>query len=111
MSTVSDPMPATRRIGRITHASAPAPGFAGLGHTAVEVVRADALAETNPFVLLMDDRLDFRPGQPVGEPHPHAGLETVTLVLDAGWRPAIGQGCGLVGPRPAPHKLSGAPEG
>ncbi|MEL1266342.1 pirin family protein [Pseudoxanthomonas putridarboris] len=71
-----------RPIARKTRAGAPAPGFAGPGHTAMEVVRPDALARTDPFVLLMDDTLDFAPGQPVGEAHPHAGLETVTLVLE-----------------------------
>jgi redox-sensitive bicupin YhaK (pirin superfamily) len=33
-------------------------------------------------VVLVDDRLDFTPGQLVGGAHPHAGLETVTLVLE-----------------------------
>jgi redox-sensitive bicupin YhaK (pirin superfamily) len=65
-----------RRLG------APRAGFAGPGHTAVEVIASDALVETDPFVLLMDDRLDFAPGQRVGGAHPHAGLETVTFVLD-----------------------------
>jgi quercetin 2,3-dioxygenase len=82
MNSPFEVVPMTRRIARKTRASAPAPGFAGPGHTAVEVVRADALAETSPFVLLMDDTLDFGPGQPVGEAHPHAGLETVTLMLE-----------------------------
>jgi redox-sensitive bicupin YhaK (pirin superfamily) len=40
------------------------------------------LAATDPFVFLMDDRLDFADGQKVGEAHPHAGLETVTLTLE-----------------------------
>ncbi len=71
-----------RRIARKTRLGAAKPAFAGPGHTAVQVVGADRLSETDPFVLLMDDRLDFRPGQPVGEAHPHAGLETVTLMLD-----------------------------
>jgi redox-sensitive bicupin YhaK (pirin superfamily) len=65
-----------RRLG------APKAGFAGPGHTAVEVITSDALTETDPFVLLMDDRVDFAPGQKVGGPHPHAGLETVTFVLE-----------------------------
>jgi redox-sensitive bicupin YhaK (pirin superfamily) len=59
-----------------------APGFAGPGHTAVEVLRPTALGRTDPFVLLMDDRIDFGPGRQIGGAHPHAGLETVTLVLD-----------------------------
>ncbi len=59
----------------------PEPGFAGPFHTAVEVVGPHALADSDPFVLLMDDRLDAGAGRKVGGAHPHAGLETVTLVL------------------------------
>jgi redox-sensitive bicupin YhaK (pirin superfamily) len=58
------------------------PGFAGPGHTAIEVITSGSLTESDPFVLLMDDRLDFPPGRQVGGPHPHAGLETVTFVLE-----------------------------
>jgi len=36
---------------------------------------------TDPFILLMDDHLDIG-DRPVGGPHPHAGFETVTLILD-----------------------------
>jgi redox-sensitive bicupin YhaK (pirin superfamily) len=35
----------------------------------------------DPFILLMDDHLDIG-DRPVGGPHPHAGFETVTLILD-----------------------------
>ena len=71
-----------RRIGRTIALPPPAPGFAGPGHTAVEVLGPDALGESDPFVLLMDDRIDFAPGRRIGGAHPHAGLETVTLVLE-----------------------------
>lgn len=80
MSTLTPNM--ERRVTLKTLAGAPAPGFAGPGHTAVEVVAPTALADTDPFVILADDTLDFRPGQPVGEAHPHPGLETVTLMLE-----------------------------
>jgi len=60
----------------------PEPGFLGRGHTAVQVVDSDDLAATDPFVLLMDDRIDFEAGRKLGEAHPHAGLETVTLALE-----------------------------
>jgi redox-sensitive bicupin YhaK (pirin superfamily) len=63
---------------------APQPGFLGPGHTAVEILGARDLVATDPFVFLMDDRLDFPAGQKIGEAHPHAGLETVTLVLEGG---------------------------
>lgn len=74
--------PAPRTITRKTRTSPPAPGFAGPGHGVVQVFDAEAFGHANPFVLLMDDRLDFVPGQAVGEPHPHAGLETVTLLIE-----------------------------
>src|SRR5678816_2418191 len=32
--------------------------------------------------MLMDDMLDKKDTEPVGGPHPHAGFETVTLLLD-----------------------------
>ncbi len=65
-----------------SRAAPPEPGFAGPGHTAVEVLGSQRLGEAGPFVFLMDDRLDFTPGQAVGGAHPHAGLETVTLMLE-----------------------------
>ena len=70
-----------RSIARRRRLGPPEPGFAGSGHTAIEVIRPDDLEATDPFVLLMDDRLDFPPGTQIGGPHPHAGLETVTLML------------------------------
>jgi quercetin 2,3-dioxygenase len=60
----------------------PAPGFIGEGHTAVEVVTSDDLPRTDPFVLLMDDRLHIARRRQIGGAHPHAGLETVTFVLE-----------------------------
>jgi redox-sensitive bicupin YhaK (pirin superfamily) len=33
-------------------------------------------------VLLMDDRVDYPAGRALGDAHPHAGLETVTFVVD-----------------------------
>lgn len=57
------------------------PGFLGRGHTAVAVIDGSRYESTDPFMLLMDDRLDLPGGPPVGGPHPHAGFETVTLVL------------------------------
>src|SRR5690606_9070986 len=37
---------------------------------------------SDPFIILMDDRVVVPPGNPVGGPHPHAGFETVSLILD-----------------------------
>lgn len=75
-----------RRIARTVTLPPPEPGFLGPGHTAVEVLRPDALGASDPFVLLMDDRIDFAPGRSIGGTHPHAGLETVTLVLEGSMR-------------------------
>jgi quercetin 2,3-dioxygenase len=72
----------TRRISQVIATPPAIPGFIGDGHTAVEVVASDALAATDPFVLLMDDRLDMPKQRVIGDAHPHAGLETVTLILE-----------------------------
>lgn len=71
-----------RRVGRTITTPPPAPGFIGEGHTAVEVVTPGALEASDPFVLLMDDRLDIKTRRQIGGAHPHAGIETVTLVLE-----------------------------
>jgi len=57
------------------------PGFLGRGHTARSVVMGD-FSQTDPFIMLMDDILDKKDDVPVGGPHPHAGFETVTLILE-----------------------------
>lgn len=57
------------------------PGFLGPDHTARAVIHT-SFSESDPFILLMDDVLDKKGGEPVGGPHPHAGFETVTLILE-----------------------------
>jgi redox-sensitive bicupin YhaK (pirin superfamily) len=59
----------------------PHQGFLGPGHIARQVVGGD-FAKSDPFIALMDDRIIVPEGEPVGGPHPHAGFETVTLVLE-----------------------------
>ena len=56
-------------------------GFLGEGHTAKAVIDGKTFINTDPFILLMDDALNLPGGMPVGGAHPHAGFETVTLVL------------------------------
>lgn len=56
-------------------------GFLGAGHLATPVIQVD-YSESDPFIVLMDDRLEKRDEQPVGGPHPHAGFETVSLLLE-----------------------------
>ena len=81
-STHTPSLPTTsRHLSRIVATPPPAPGFIGEGHTAVEVLPPHDVARHDPFVLLMDDRLELGRRRRIGGPHPHAGLETVTLVL------------------------------
>ncbi len=69
-----------RKIEKIT-ANPPHPGFLGEGHTATAVVDGNDFERTDPFIILMDDKLNLPGGSPVGGAHPHAGFETVTFIL------------------------------
>lgn len=57
------------------------PGFLGPDHTARAVIYNE-YEHSDPFILLMDDFLDKKDDEPVGGPHPHAGFETVSLLLE-----------------------------
>lgn len=57
------------------------PGFLGRGHIARPVIQMD-FNESDPFIVLMDDILNKKDDVPVGGPHPHAGFETVSLMLE-----------------------------
>jgi redox-sensitive bicupin YhaK (pirin superfamily) len=70
-----------RRVARVITVPPLAPGFVGPGHLAAMVVSPEEFAKQDPFIVLMDDHLDIG-DRSVGGPHPHAGFETVTLVLD-----------------------------
>jgi redox-sensitive bicupin YhaK (pirin superfamily) len=70
-----------RTISRVER-PVPEPGFLGEGHTAVPVIRPEQFERNDPFILLMDDRVHLKGDRPAGGPHPHAGFETVTLVLE-----------------------------
>jgi quercetin 2,3-dioxygenase len=69
-----------RRISRIYNVPELAPGFVGPGHLAAPVIPPEDFAINDPFILLMDDHLDIG-DRPVGGAHPHAGFETITLLL------------------------------
>jgi redox-sensitive bicupin YhaK (pirin superfamily) len=56
-------------------------GFLGPGHTARPLV-AGNFTDTDPFIALMDDNLNKTDYSPAGGPHPHAGFETVSLLVD-----------------------------
>lgn len=71
-----------RGIGRVVVTGPPAPGFIGDGHTAVTVVNSNEFAHNDPFIVLMDDRIDLEPGREAGGAHPHGGFETVTFVVE-----------------------------
>ena len=73
-------MPIRRKLGRVNTPQGQ-PGFLGAGHTARPVI-GGRFSESDPFIFLMDDWLDKKDNEPVGGPHPHAGFETVSLVLD-----------------------------
>jgi redox-sensitive bicupin YhaK (pirin superfamily) len=59
----------------------PHPGFLGAGHIARAVIQTD-YTQSDPFIHLMDDMLDKKDEVPVGGPHPHAGFETVSLLIE-----------------------------
>lgn len=68
---------------KITRVDTPSPhqGFLGPDHTARAVIQ-NGFQESDPFILLMDDYLDKKDNEPVGGPHPHAGFETVSLLIE-----------------------------
>jgi quercetin 2,3-dioxygenase len=70
----------TKKISRV-YTPQGEPGFLGQGHIARRVIQTD-FSNSDPFIILMDDILDKKDDTPVGGPHPHAGFETVTLVLE-----------------------------
>jgi len=70
-----------RRIARIETVPPLAPGFVGPGHMAAQVIESEDFVNNDPFIMLADDHLDIG-DRPIGAAHPHAGFETVTLLLD-----------------------------
>src|SRR5580704_2510035 len=70
-----------RHLARVVTVPPLAPGFVGPGHLQALVVAPGEFSQSDPFIMLADDHLDIGDGS-VGEPHPHAGFETVTLLLD-----------------------------
>lgn len=72
-------MATPRTLRTVRTLPAPSRGQFGADHTAIEVIRPHEWADADPFILLMDDRVD---GTLRAGPHPHAGFETVTFVVD-----------------------------
>lgn len=80
--TITTARDGVRGLSRVTTLPAPTPGFIGDGHTAIHVIAPHDFAQSDPFILLADDRVDLAPGHPAGGAHPHAGFEIVTFVVD-----------------------------
>jgi len=75
-----------RRVIRTSNAPM-APGFLGGNHQAAMRVSPEEFAKNDPFFVLMDDNLEAGDTfAPMGEAHPHAGFETVTLILEGALR-------------------------
>jgi redox-sensitive bicupin YhaK (pirin superfamily) len=70
-----------RGIGRVVNVPPTAPWLRGSGASSSTCRVSGDFEMNDPFIVLMDDHLDIGNG-PVGGPHPHAGFETVTLILD-----------------------------
>ena len=79
---MTDVHPLQRAIARTVTTPPPAPGFAGPGHTAVPVVDPSRFAQQDPFIVLMDDRVEMAEGVPIGGEHPHAGFEIATFLVE-----------------------------
>jgi redox-sensitive bicupin YhaK (pirin superfamily) len=71
----------SRHIARVVDPPPFTAGFIGEGHLATPLVPLGDFARTDPFIMLMDDRVEPLEG-PLGAAHPHAGFETVTLLLE-----------------------------
>src|SRR5258708_12664515 len=70
-----------RGISRVVNVPPVAPGFVGPGHLAAPVVSPENFEMNGAFIWLMGEYGESG-GRPVGGPDPHAGFETVTLILD-----------------------------
>jgi quercetin 2,3-dioxygenase len=73
-------MNTTKKISQV-YTPKGAPGFLGEGHIARPIIQTP-FSTTDPFIFLMDDILHKKDDTPAGGPHPHAGFETVTLVVE-----------------------------
>jgi len=79
---VADRRVSERGLSRVATLPPPSPGFIGEGHTAVHVIESREFAHNDPFILLADDRIDLPRGMRAGGPHPHAGFEIATFVVE-----------------------------
>jgi len=78
-------MPIQRSISRVVTPGPPVAGCRKVGHTFIEVIKADDFINADPFIRLTDDRLEIG-NREIGAPHPHAGFEALGLVLEGAIR-------------------------
>jgi quercetin 2,3-dioxygenase len=78
-----------RKIDRVTATPPLGQGFGGERHRAALVVSPGDLPATDPFFLMADDNITTE--GLFGEAHPHAGLETVTFMLNGTMEDAGGR--------------------
>ncbi len=71
-----------RGIARVVTIPPFGPGFMGAGHTASPVIDPNDFTNNDPFIVLMDDKMDLPPGRHAGEAHPHAGFEIATFLFE-----------------------------
>src|SRR5690606_35522159 len=57
-------------------------GCLGTGHSAMVVLDGGPYSVSDTFILIMDGSLNLPGGEPVGGAKPHAGFETLSLVLE-----------------------------
>lgn len=79
-SVAGDVIP--RDIARVTTIPPFKQGFMGAGHTASPVIDPNDFPNNDPFIVLMDDKMDLPPGSHAGEAHPHAGFEIATFLVE-----------------------------
>lgn len=68
-----------RSLSRIRTLPPASRGQFGPNHTAIEAITPHEWVDADPFILLMDDRAH---GRLDAGPHPHAGFETVSFLVD-----------------------------
>jgi redox-sensitive bicupin YhaK (pirin superfamily) len=68
-----------RKVDRVITLPQPHQGQFGPDHRVVEVITQDDWLDADPFILLMDDRIN---GHFQGGAHPHTGMETVSFLVD-----------------------------
>jgi len=56
-------------------------GMLGKGHLSTQIIGFQNFIDTDPFIVLMDEKLDISGTEAAGGEHPHAGVEIYTLLF------------------------------